>query len=152
MNQLVKTIIKTAKGSVSVQDSDFDSIRKTVYTSSTKLTVEKFIEKAISVHVNKYDYSQVQYMAPREKVCITCKEHGLFWQLPNDHLRGHGCSKCASENISRRRVKQVVCLETGRVYNSIQEASKATGTAASSISCNLSGRQKSAGGYHWKYE
>ena len=43
----------------------------------------------------------------------------------------------------------VVCLETGVVYPSTQEASRQTGIDDSSISKCLNGRYKTAGGYHW---
>lgn len=59
------------------------------------LTNGEFIEKAKMVHGNKYDYSKVEYENNRTKVCIICPIHGEFWQKPNDHLNGHGCSKCS---------------------------------------------------------
>ena len=68
-----------------------------------KLTKEEFIEKAIKVHGNKYDYSKVEYVNNRTKVCIICLEHGEFWQQANSHLRGEGCPKCKGENISKRK-------------------------------------------------
>ena len=60
-----------------------------------KVTTESFIEKAKTIHNNKYDYSKVDYKKAREKVCIICPEHGEFWQSPNQHLSGHGCPKCS---------------------------------------------------------
>ena len=60
-----------------------------------KLTTEQFIEKARKVHGNKYDYSKVEYKNNHTKVCIICPEHGEFWQVPNAHLSGCGCKKCA---------------------------------------------------------
>ena len=60
-----------------------------------KLTTEQFIEKARKIHGNKYDYSKVEYKNNRTKVCIICPEHGEFWQVPNAHLSGCGCKKCA---------------------------------------------------------
>ena len=33
-------------------------------------------------------------------MCIICPEHGEFWQTPNDHLTGKGCTSC-SHKISR---------------------------------------------------
>ena len=47
---------------------------------------EDFIEKAKKIHGNKYDYSRVEYINNKTKVCIICPEHGEFWQRPNDHL------------------------------------------------------------------
>ena len=48
------------------------------------------------MHGDKYDYSNVEYVNNDIKVCIICPIHGEFWQLPNAHLQGHGCCKCAN--------------------------------------------------------
>ena len=53
-----------------------------------------FIDKAISIHGNKYDYSGVIYKHSKSKVIITCKEHGKFKQVPYSHISGSGCPKC----------------------------------------------------------
>ena len=62
---------------------------------SCVLTKEEFIEKARKKHGDKYDYSKVEYVNSQTKVCINCREHGEFWQIPRDHLSGYGCSKCS---------------------------------------------------------
>lgn len=59
-----------------------------------KLTTEDFIEKAKSIHGDKYDYSKVEYIDSVTKVCIICPEHGEFWQYPFAHIQGQGCPKC----------------------------------------------------------
>lgn len=64
---------------------------------SKKLTTEEFAEKANKVHENKYDYSKSKYVNTSTKVCIICPEHGEFWQIPNNHLLGTGCPKCAGK-------------------------------------------------------
>ena len=56
-----------------------------------------FIEKAKQIHNDKYDYSKVNYVNSRTKVCIICPEHGEFWQTPHNHLKGYGCTKCGKE-------------------------------------------------------
>lgn len=63
---------------------------------SKKLTTEEFVQRARKVHGDKYDYSKVEYKHSQEKVCIICPQHGEFWQLPNNHLRGKGCPLCKS--------------------------------------------------------
>lgn len=65
--------------------------------SGKKLTKNIFIEKARKIHGDKYDYSKVEYIDNKTKVCIICPIHGEFWQKPNNHLRGQGCIKCANE-------------------------------------------------------
>ena len=57
-----------------------------------------FVEKAKSVHNDKYDYSKVEYINSKTKVCIICNEHGEFWQRMDSHLNGCGCPKCAIDN------------------------------------------------------
>ena len=62
---------------------------------SKTLTNNKFINKSIKVHGNKYDYSLVEYKNNKTKVDIICKKHDfIFKQKPNDHLSGKGCPKC----------------------------------------------------------
>ena len=61
-----------------------------------KSNTEEFIEKAIKIHGNKYDYSKVNYTKAINKVIIICKKHGEFKQTPNTHLCGSGCTKCNS--------------------------------------------------------
>jgi hypothetical protein len=60
---------------------------------------EKFIEKSMKRHGDRYDYSKVEYVDSLTKVCIVCKEHGEFWQTPQAHVRGNGCPMCA--NVKR---------------------------------------------------
>ena len=62
------------------------------------LTTLEFIEKAKSVHGDKYDYSKVEYKNSYSKVCIICHKHGEFWQSPNNHLNGSCCPKCSYLN------------------------------------------------------
>lgn len=59
-----------------------------------RLDIKCFIERSNVIHHNKYDYSKVEYVNNSTKVCIICPEHGEFWQIPDKHLRGHGCHKC----------------------------------------------------------
>lgn len=59
-------------------------------------TKDVFINKAILVHGDKYDYNLVDYINSQTKVNIICPKHGEFKQLPYDHISGHGCVKCTS--------------------------------------------------------
>ena len=63
-----------------------------------KSSTKEFIEKARKVHGDKYDYSKVEYINNKTKVCIICPEHGEFWQTPNCHLSGDGCAKCSKKH------------------------------------------------------
>ena len=63
-------------------------------------STSEYINAAIAVHKNRYDYTLTNYTRALTPIRIICKSHGLFNQYPNAHLRGHGCAKCAANNIS----------------------------------------------------
>jgi very-short-patch-repair endonuclease len=71
---------------------------------SFKKTTEEFINEAIKIHGEKYDYSKVDYARKDKKVCIICPEHGEFWQTPHSHLSGSKCPICANKTngLSKR--------------------------------------------------
>jgi hypothetical protein len=71
-----------------------------------KTTTEQFIQKAKSVHGDKYDYSLVKYVNSRTKVKILCKKHGIFEQNPDNHIQKQGCPKCL--NISNTKPEQII--------------------------------------------
>lgn len=62
--------------------------------NKNRKSLQNFINDAVKVHGNKYDYSKVEYLNNNTKVCIICPEHGEFWQTPANHLCRHGCPKC----------------------------------------------------------
>jgi hypothetical protein len=62
-------------------------------------TTPQFIQEAISVHGNAYDYSRVEYVNNHTKINITCPKHGIFEQRPEKHLLGNGCKFCAKKAL-----------------------------------------------------
>lgn len=89
-----------------------------------------------------------------------------------NHLDGNGFNNCVSnlewatrsENmvhsyyVLNNKIgfgggpKKVVRIEDGRIFNSIHEAARICGLSSNvSISLCLSGKNHTAGGYHWKY-
>ena len=74
---------------------------KEKYTKSLSSSKEEFVEKARKVHGNKYDYSKVDYVNNRTKVCIICPQHGEFWQTPHNHIGGNACPKCNEYSLER---------------------------------------------------
>ena len=71
--------------------------------NNKKKSSDEFIEKAKSIHGDKYDYSKVNYINNSTKVCIICSKHGEFWQTPYHHLNKHGCPKCANEQTHAKQ-------------------------------------------------
>ena len=68
-----------------------------------KQTPEEFVVKANIVHNSKYNYSKVNYINSKIKVCILCPDHGEFWQIPNNHLNGQGCLFCGKQNMAEKQ-------------------------------------------------
>jgi hypothetical protein len=54
----------------------------------------KFIERATVKHSGFYDYSRSVFHGHKKKIKIICPKHGSFFQTPDRHLRGGGCSRC----------------------------------------------------------
>lgn len=67
--------------------------------NTKRLTGEEFIEKAKKIYGDKYDYSKVEYINNKTKVCIICPEHGEFKIRPDCHIhQKQGCPKCGNKN------------------------------------------------------
>ena len=64
-----------------------------------RLTKEEFINRSNIIHNNRYDYVLVDYKNNSTKIKIKCPSHGIFEQIPQDHLKGCGCSNC--KNVKR---------------------------------------------------
>src|SRR5258708_4659918 len=54
-----------------------------------------FIGRSNIIHNFKFNYDLVEYRHSKKKVKIICPIHGIFEQIPNDHLQGKGCKECA---------------------------------------------------------
>lgn len=67
-----------------------------------KLTTSEFVNKAISIHGDSYDYSITEYVHSLQKVKIICKKHGEFSIRPSNHINNkQGCDMCGIQKTSR---------------------------------------------------
>lgn len=93
-----------------------------------------------------------------------CTQHynvnyGTGIKRMKEKRKGHRNTPEQNEKIAEAFKKKVICLETGQIFNSMQEAAKWCGLkGASSIGECCSGKVKSAGKHpvtkeklHWKY-
>lgn len=82
-------------------------------------TLEQFIEDAINIHSDLYDYSLVKYVGDKKKIEIICKKHQKsFLQVPSSHLRGSGCPLCVNKTAGR------MFVELQYIYPNIQREGK----------------------------
>lgn len=88
-----------------------------------RLTTKIFIERANELHGDTYDYSLVEYKNSLTKVKIICKKHGIFEQIPHNHLNKSGCKRCGNKLIGLKKrltKKDFVCksqLKHGNKYD-----------------------------------
>lgn len=75
----------------------------------------EFIERARSVHGDRFDYSKFVYVTADTSGIIICPKHDEFPQSPNNHLRGSICPDCSLEEKKADTFKQK-CMELGVDY------------------------------------
>lgn len=70
---------------------------------------DEIINRCIKTHGDRYSYEQVggELIKLKEKIPITCKKHGVFWQTPSNHIKGEGCPKCR-ESFGERVIEKAL--------------------------------------------
>lgn len=81
-------------------------------------STEEFIDKAETVHGNKYNYSKTIFSGLYKHVSIICSKHGEFKQKPKWHIQGHGCQRCCE---SRGESKIAEYLENNGILYTRQQ-------------------------------
>ena len=94
-----------------------------------KMTTEDFIERAREVHGDKYDYSKVEYVNTKTKVCIICPIHGEFYVSPANHLKERGCPKCRTRSniIKNYEVSNPMVIKHHNIDSFIRKAREVHG-------------------------
>jgi hypothetical protein len=114
---------------------------------STKFKTSKSdkLLKAFEIHSNKYDYSLItdDKIIGYKKYPIICKDHGIFYQVFDEHLRGRGCPKCS---ISKHRnniiedISSAFTLHSGKYdYSKINKLTPIKWKDKHSIICPVHG-------------
>ena len=83
---------------------------------SQKQLNSDFTKKARKVHGKKFEYSKFIYRNSTTLGLITCKNHGEFEQLPQNHLQGRQCPACSREEQKEGTFKEV-CKIRGVDYH-----------------------------------
>ena len=66
---------------------------------------QEYIDKAITVHGNKYNYDKIDWTDRRCLLIIICPIHGEFIQREHTHLKGSGCPSCGKVKAMMTRLK-----------------------------------------------
>ena len=65
---------------------------------------QMFIDKAIQIYGDLYDYTNVVYNGSDKKVEIKCKQHGSFYKTPDNHIHKNypqGCPYCINKTEAK---------------------------------------------------
>ena len=62
------------------------------------MNTQTIVNRLQTIYGDEYTYEKVNYKSMRDKIIITCIQHGLFAAFPSNLLHGHGCPKCRIEN------------------------------------------------------
>lgn len=113
--------------------------------NSTSSNLQTFIYKANKIHNNYYDYTNSIYINSKVKLTIECPKHGNFYQIPNSHLLGNGCTKCANENSERSLKYSIndIILRAQNVHGKLYDYSNSVYTGIVNpieINCKLHGK------------
>ncbi len=89
----------------------------------------------------------------REEVWWKCSKCGNEWiaRIANRAILGRSCPRCAIAERIKKKNKAVVCIETKEQFESLNAASIFANVSPSKIGACCRGKQKTAGGYHWKF-
>ena len=99
-----KVFLKDKYGECRVALSELINNQNYTINASTNKN-EYFINRAMEIHGNTYDYSLVNYISAHTKISINCDLHGIFTQSPDKHLQGRGCNLCGRIRIGESMVK-----------------------------------------------
>jgi hypothetical protein len=121
---------------------------KSLSVNRTKST-KQFIEEAISVHGDKYDYSLANYIQCFVNVKIVCPQHGEFLQLPSNHVRGVGCPGCANHGFNTDKPATIYFIKFDKPFASFWKVGITNVTLNSRFGSDIKFITKK---YDWKLE
>ena len=102
-NETTLELLKTSENKVDCvrnASTTHTSKRNEYVNENLRLRKERFLIRAKDLHRGKYDYSLVDYTNAHVKINILCPLHGVFSQLPLNHLKGNGCPICKRKRLA----------------------------------------------------
>ena len=85
---------------------------KEAASETQRMSLRCFVDRASALHQGKYSYHRSNYLGSNVKIEIGCHIHGAFFQLPQHHLRGCGCPRCAIiQNSDKQRKPEGEVIE-----------------------------------------
>ena len=151
INFVIKTIFDLL--CINYEEPDVNRDEHKIYEQYVDIEKENSIAVKCPKSIKEWNYEKNGNLLPTmvsygstKSVWWKCEKCGYEWKLRVVRYSKHqSCLKCAR----KKQMKQVRCIETGIVYESITKACVETGIQGVSAACN--GKIKTAGGYHWEF-
>lgn len=145
MNTKKEKIAKGYIGYKGYYQVDLYKNGKCIHKSIHRLVAETFLDKT------KFKYWKTE--DPKEINVNSLVVNHKDENINNNRVDNlEWCTPCYNNFYSSlRHAPSIQCIETGVIYSNKYEASKDTGIHPVCIISACAGRQKTAGGYHWKY-
>lgn len=110
-----------------------------------RVTQSQMLSRFVATHGAKYGYEKAIYRTQQTPVQILCKEHGYFWQKPEFHWSGAGCTMCFHEHKRGASQKDTLESFTTKVKNTfgtgitVLAQEYVNSQAAVDVTCNKHG-------------
>lgn len=111
---------------------------------------------ATEQNLNQRDTEFLKYDGKEMTICQWADYLGINRSvLIQRRLRGWSIEKVLSTPVGaadrwEKTRKPIICLETGEIFKSIEEAASHVGVSSSNISMVIRKHNRTAGGYHWR--
>lgn len=109
---------------------------------------EEVLKKFKEIHGDRYDYSLAQYKGVGVRIAIICKEHGVFYQTPSNHLQGKGCPQC---NGTRLKTHEEILQDFRKVHGDKYDYSKINYVNDSTKVCIICHEKDKNGNEHGEF-
>jgi len=80
------------------------AIEKNAQAKRDKWDRDSFLQDMARIHDGKYSYEKTEYTAYKEKITVTCPDHGDFDVWYFNHVNGCGCPLCSFDRDKPHKV------------------------------------------------
>jgi hypothetical protein len=109
LQNLIKDLLRLTNTNYEISSSQWESIIRTAYDNSRRITTDEFKNKVLNLHNNIVVVGE--YTGAWNKIRCKCSTCGHLWSpAANSLLQGHGCPKCASANSGKAKRKPIRSL------------------------------------------
>ena len=103
------------------------------------------------IFLTKEEHNKIDSKRKRSSESMKGKKHPEETKRKiSEAHKGMKLSEEHKRNISKANSKKVLCIETGEIFESINDIQRKTGIDHGSISKACNGIRKTAGGFHWR--